>query len=249
MGPRKVLLFGGTGFVGSRVLRDARRRGWRVVCATRGGVPLVDDVAGPTFPPPEFVSLDATSRSQVAQFVQDHPDAAAVVSCVGRLTRNHAEARRVCGDANVNIAAAVYEHGRAVRRVVLVSAEPCHESLPLLGSGWLWKGYFHGKRMAERAVLENLAGRGVVLRPGFIYGTRHVAVGDGCIPLPLWLLGRPLEVALRPLHRRGVLLPPVSVDVVAAAIVHSMEVSDFSGIVDYYDMQKAAAAAERTGRE
>ncbi|EKF98753.1 hypothetical protein TCSYLVIO_010343 [Trypanosoma cruzi] len=247
---RKLLLFGGTGFVGSRVLYKALQRGWKVTCASRGGLPpvgspLLDeavlrhhhppeenstDVAEdatrqitPFHSPLEFVSLDATSRSQVFHFIEDNPDATAVVSCIGVLTRDHNEARRVCGDANVNIAAALYERGKGVRRMVLVSAEPYHEALPVLGSRWLLKGYFYGKKIAERAVLENLGDRGVVLRPGFIYGTRYLPLGEGFVPLPLWLLGRPLEAVLRPLHRGGILLPPVDVDVVAEAAVRAID--------------------------
>ncbi|KAF8290007.1 hypothetical protein TcG_03973 [Trypanosoma cruzi] len=268
---RKLLLFGGTGFVGSRVLYKALQRGWKVTCASRGGLPpvgspLLDeavlrhhhppeenstDVAEdatrqitPFHSPLEFVSLDATSRSQVFHFIEDNPDATAVVSCIGVLTRDHNEARRVCGDANVNIAAALYERGKGVRRMVLVSAEPYHEALPVLGSRWLLKGYFYGKKIAERAVLENLGDRGVVLRPGFIYGTRYLPLGEGFVPLPLWLLGRPLEAVLRPLHRGGILLPPVDVDVVAEAAVRAIDADAPVGVMDYAKMQELCAESQ-----
>ncbi|RNF10083.1 hypothetical protein TraAM80_01832 [Trypanosoma rangeli] len=265
MASRKLLLLGGTGFVGTHVLRKALQRGWKVICASRGGLPpvgspLLDEavlrhhhppernptdaaegIAGDitTFHSPlEFVSLDATSRSQVFHFLEDHPDATAVVSCIGHLSRDHVEARRICGDANINIAAAVYERGQGVRRVVLVSAAPLHEFLPLLSSRWLLKGYFYGKKIAERAVLENLGDRAVVLCPSFIHGTRYVQMGEGFIPLPLWLLGRPLEAALRPLHRDGLLLPPVDVDVVAEVVARAIEGQAPVGVLDYYKMQE-----------
>ncbi|RNF26933.1 uncharacterized protein Tco025E_00799 [Trypanosoma conorhini] len=269
MSSKKLLLLGGTGFVGTRVLCKALQRGWKVICASRGGLPPVgsplldeavlrhhhppergpanaaeDNTAGhiTTFQSPlEFVSLDATSRAQVFHFLEDHPDATAVVSCIGRLTRDHVEARRICGDANINIAAALYERGKGVRRVVLVSAAPLHESLPFLGSSWLLKGYFYGKKIAERAMLENLGDRAVVLRPGLIHGTRYVQLGEGFIPLPLWLLGHPLEAALRPLHRGGLLLPPVDVDVVAETAVRAIAGETPVGVLDYYKMRELCA--------
>ncbi|CBH12586.1 hypothetical protein, conserved [Trypanosoma brucei gambiense DAL972] len=258
----KLLIFGGTGFVGSVVVRKALQRGWRVICATRGGVPIhgsplyneftsLQQKHGDTFSqgvahdtchvpqPLEFVSLDATSRLQVFQFMDDHPDASAIISCIGLLTRDHEMARRVCGDANVNIAAALYERRAVARRMVLISAEPVGTRAGFfLNSRWALKGYFMGKRIAERAVLENLGDDGAVLRPGFIYGTRHVPLGEGCVPVPLWPIGKPLEAVLRPLHLHGLLVPPISVDVVAEAAVRLAEAPGPSTVLDYYGMQQ-----------
>ncbi|KAH9597902.1 NAD-dependent epimerase/dehydratase [Trypanosoma melophagium] len=291
VGHKKLLLLGGTGFVGSHILYNALQSGWRVVCATRGGVPkpgvpLLDAALQQYYygtqqhtsphninntssnnnnnseeglqcctPPLEFVSLDACSRSQVFALFADHPDTTAVVSCVGARTHNHVEARRVCGDANVNIAAAIYTRGAAVRRVVLISAEPLRRSqqqqqqqtqkhnglffttptLPLaLSPQWrLWRGYFHGKRLAERAVLENFPDRAVVLRPGL------VVYGDG----PLALIARPLECALRPLHSAcGVCTPPMHVKVLAGAVMRAIEDGHTTpGVWDYDRMHQVCA--------
>nr|CCC91552.1 conserved hypothetical protein [Trypanosoma congolense IL3000] len=262
MHSRKLLVFGGTGYVGSAIVRKALQRGWRVVSATRGGVPTpgspLHDISAVTHQnhedalgqgsgdratqsprPLEFVSLDAGSRSQVFEFMEDHLDATAVISCVGVLTRDHIEARRVCGDANVNIAAALYEKASAVRRMVLISAEPPGRYASIfLKSRWALKGYFLGKEIAERAVLENLGDRGAVLRPGFIHGTRYQALGVGCVPVPLWLIGSPLEMAFRPLHCGGLLAPPISVEVVAEAALRAAESLGPCLQLDYYGMQQ-----------
>ncbi|KAH8613610.1 putative NAD dependent epimerase dehydratase family NAD(P)H binding [Trypanosoma vivax] len=258
---RKLLVFGGTGFIGSAVIKRALRRGWHVVCGTRGGLPAsgsplsielerlkvakqrssveaegleVLDFESSL----EFITIDATSRSQVAQFLEDQADASAIVSCVGKLTRDHDEARRVCGDANANIAAVLYESNHAARRFVLVSAEPPNPFNNVLCHRWVLKGYLLGKKIAERAVLENLGARGVVLRPGFVYGSRYVPLGGSGISIPLWLLGKPLETVLRPLGKHGILVPPVNVDVVAEAALQAAEGSTASGILNYYDMQE-----------
>ena len=56
--------------------------------------------------------------------------------------------------------------------------------------------YFEGKRSAERALLAAFpaAGAGVVLRPGFMYGTRMVPISQFQLPLPLGLFGKPLQL-------------------------------------------------------
>lgn len=59
--------------------------------------------------------------------------------------------------------------------------------------------YFNGKRRAEQALLDAYPDSGIVLRPGFIYGTRELPVEVPAIlkpivgsklALPLWLLGQ-----------------------------------------------------------
>ena len=57
--------------------------------------------------------------------------------------------------------------------------------------------YFNGKRRAEQALLDAYPDKGVVLRPGFIYGTRAVPLPAAVQPItgpelkiPLWLLGK-----------------------------------------------------------
>lgn len=62
------------------------------------------------------------------------------------------------------------------------------------------KGYFHGKRRTEEALIDAYPETGVILRPGFIHGTRDVPlpskvlgmtnpVGDK-VSLPLWAVGK-----------------------------------------------------------
>lgn len=90
---------------------------------------------------------------------------------------------KINGDANV---VAIEECAKAgVPRFVYVST--VENNLP----DFVLRGYFHGKRRAEQAVHDKFSDNGVVLRPGFIHGTRTVpvpAVGD--LHLPLWLLGK-----------------------------------------------------------
>ena len=57
--------------------------------------------------------------------------------------------------------------------------------------------YFNGKRRAEQALLDAFPETGVVLRPGFIYGTRDVPLPTAIhsitgpeLKIPLWLIGK-----------------------------------------------------------
>lgn len=326
---KKLLLFGGTGFVGSNVARKALLRGYTVVIATRGGVPdagsplealarrakvvggrtaaleatklgavgLASEAPIPSVTPEEvasgsarhgpssearneeqsglvdyargategesalsFVGIDASSRQQVFHFMNDHPDATAVVSAVGLLTRNYEDARQSNGDANTNIAAGICHEKLmpAVSKFVYVSAEPYNTYMPrTVGSRRLLKGYFCGKRIAERAVLDNMAKRGVVLRPGFIYGTRFLSVPSATneagtvIPIPLGLIGKPLDVLLSAVGGTKVFTPPVDVDVVAETTVRALEWADIpekdiSGIVDVHSMKRICRMEDPT---
>ncbi|KPI84050.1 hypothetical protein ABL78_6895 [Leptomonas seymouri] len=324
----KLLLFGGTGFVGSRIAQKALSRGYKVIVATRGGAPpfgspmdklskRVRMIGGPAaarealhlarggsipsaeFPAStsaspsssapasspnsadaqplsadqltrmvyemedeaalEFISIDASSRDQVFHFLHDHPDATAVINAVGLLTRNYDDARQANGDVMSNIAAGVY-HPKlvpAVRKVVYVSAEPYHlYSSRIVGSKRLLKGYFHGKRIGEKAVLNNLGERGVVLRPSMIYGTRHILLHAPASPeavttlsIPLGWIGYPLDKLLTMVGGGKLLTPPVDVDVVAETAVRACEWADntalsFHGICDVYRMHEICHRAD-----
>ncbi len=104
--------------------------------------------------------------------------------------------------------------------------------------------YFNGKRRAEEALLDAYPGSGVILRPGFIYGTRHVhlPVADTSIPLPLWIVGKPLEKLfnLYPVKLareklpgvKALLVPPIAVEALAKTAV-AVAASDASLINRY----------------
>jgi len=75
--------------------------------------------------------------------------------------------------------------------------------------------------------------RGTILRPGFIYGSRHVSKS---VTLPLWLIGSPLGVVTDNFLARTIgglpllgsvlevpLVPPVSVDSIGSAAVDAIQ--------------------------
>ncbi|KAG0449371.1 hypothetical protein HPP92_027411 [Vanilla planifolia] len=86
--------------------------------------------------------------------------------------------------------------------------------------------------------LPNVIYQGVILRPGFIHGTRQV----GGIKIPLGVVGSPLEMILqhaKPLSKVPVFgplfTPPVSVAAVSRVAVRAATDQVFPpGIVDVY---------------
>lgn len=77
---------------------------------------------------------------------------------------------KVNGDANIT---AIEACARAnVPRFVYISA--VENNLPKS----ILRGYFSGKRRTENALLNAFPDTGIVLRPGFIHGTRTVSIGN-----------------------------------------------------------------------
>jgi nucleoside-diphosphate-sugar epimerase len=218
--PRKVVIFGGNGYVGSTIARIAVQSGLHVVGGSKsGGKPQLSRYATPEegkwIDEVEWNRIDATERYNVAEFLDYHDDADAVISTIGLLTRDKKKARRINGDTNVNIAAAVYERDR-IRRMVFISGALMWPATRLL------PGYYWGKEQAERAIAENLGPRGVALRPGMISGTR-VATRYR-LPVPLWIAGTPMETIFAPVYRAtglSILTPPSTVEDVAKAALYA----------------------------
>ncbi|VFR03162.1 unnamed protein product [Cuscuta campestris] len=137
---------------------------------------------------------------------------------------------KINGTANVDAIRAAAEEG--VKRFVYISAADFGFV------NYLLQGYYEGKRAAETELLTRYTYGGVILRPGFIYGTRRV----GSMKLPLGVVGSPLEMVLQ--HAKSLnqlplvgplLTPPVNVTAVAKVAVRAATDTVFPpGIVDVY---------------
>ena len=233
--PKKLVIFGANGYVGSTIARIAVNSGVQVVGASRSGQEPLRRRNAPEsdydwVKEVQWSKVDALERRDVQDFLDYHNDADAVVSSIGVMSLDHKFAKRVNGDANVNIVSAVYERPQ-LRRLVYVSAMPMNPATQVL------HGYYSGKRQTERAMGENLGGRGVALRPGMVSGTRIVS--NYGIPLPLWLAGTPMEVIFRPIYNvtgLTLLAPPSNVEDVARAALYSAlqsAVPDQTELVEY----------------
>lgn len=236
-----MIVFGGSGYVGSAVARLAIQRGWSVISASRTGRPTIPvaKALGPWVDSVTWEQADALDRPSVYELFERYPETTAVVSCIGALTLDKKRGRAINGDASVNIAAAVYETPE-VKKMVFISAATVW---PLNKIGL--KGYFEGKRYCEKAMATNLGDRAVSLRPGFIYGNRVLA--SGAI-FPLGAFGYPLELIARPIYsatQGWSPSPPISVEVLGNAAVSCASPAEFQGkpvcgILEYDDIVFAA---------
>ncbi|XP_072975065.1 uncharacterized protein At1g32220, chloroplastic [Typha angustifolia] len=229
----KIVILGGSGFVGSAICKAAVSKGIEVVSLSRSGKPSYSD---------SWVDQVTWMAGDVfyARWEEILVGATAVVSTLGGFGSEE-QMKRINGEANILAVDAAKSFG--VPKFILISVHDYNLPSFLLSSG-----YFTGKRKAESEVLSKYPSSGVVLRPGFIYGKRKV---DG-FEIPLDLVGEPLERLLlaienftKPLSSLPasdlLLAPPVSVDDVAYAAINAVGDDDFFGVFTIEQIKEAAA--------
>lgn len=223
----KLLVLGGSGFVGSHVCKEALDKGLVVCSLNRSGKPSLNE------PWADKVIWKQGDLLEPASLKDAMDNVSAVVSCVGGFGSN-SFMYKINGTANINAIRAAAEKG--VKRFVYVSAA----DFGLVN--YLLQGYYEGKRASEAELLSKFTYGGVILRPGFIHGTRRV----GSVKIPLGLVGSPMQMVLqnaKPLARLPLvgplLTPPVSVASVAKVAVRAATDPVFPpGIVDVYGIMR-----------
>ncbi|KAF7809469.1 NADH dehydrogenase [Senna tora] len=228
----RVVVLGGSGFVGSAICKAAISKGIEVISLSRSGRPTYTD---PWVDQVTWISGDVFYVNWDEVLV----GATAVVSTLGGFGSEE-QMKRINGEANVVAVNAAKEYG--IPKFILISVHDYNLPPFLLSSG-----YFTGKRKAESEVLSKYPNSGVVLRPAFIYGKRRV---DG-FELPLDLVGEPAERILKAVENFTkplsslpasdlLLAPPVSVDDVAFAVVNAITDDDEFGILTIDQIKEAA---------
>lgn len=223
----KLLVLGGNGFVGSHICKEAVDRGLTVASLSRSGRPLIHDSWVSNVIWHQGSLLSSYSWTEALNGVTS------VISCVGGFG-SQSYMYKINGTANINAIRAASEKG--VKRFVYIS------SADFGLANYLLQGYYEGKKAAETELLTKFAYGGVILRPGFIYGTRNV----GSVKLPLGVIGSPLEMVLqhaKPLKQLPLVgplfTPPVNVTAVAKVAVRAATDPVFPpGIVDVYGIQR-----------
>ncbi|KAL6594374.1 hypothetical protein ACP70R_048567 [Stipagrostis hirtigluma subsp. patula] len=229
--PDKLLVLGGSGFLGSHVCQEALDRGFAVSSLNRSGKPSISEswTDKVIWNQGHFlvISLNLLHlRMLWTAFLL-------CVSCVGGFGSN-SFMYKINGTANINAIRAAAERG--VKRFVYVSAA----DFGLVN--YLLKGYYEGKRAAEAELLIKFTYGGVILRPGLIHGTRRV----GNLKIPLGLVGSPMQMVLqnaKPLTRLPLvgplLTPPVPVTSVAKVAVRAATDPVFPpGLVDVHGIMR-----------
>lgn len=226
-GPPKMVVFGGNGFVGTRICEQGVSMGLKVISINRSGRPDWLKASWAS-----NVDWEVGDALEPASYTDALKGAAAGVSCVGGFGSDETM-YRVCG--KTNIAAIQTAASVGVKRFVFISVHDY--GFP----DFFVRGYFTGKRDAEKTLQECFGENGVALRPGLIHGTRNV----GSIGLPLGAVFGPMEKGLnlipniKQLTQLPVvgpaLLPPVNVDAVAkAAVTAAMDPSVPGGPMDVW---------------
>ncbi|KAK4600515.1 hypothetical protein RGQ29_010243 [Quercus rubra] len=223
----KLLVLGGSGFVGSHVCREALDRGLTVASLSRSGRSTIRDSWA------NHITWHQGNLLLPDTLKEALSGATAVISCVGGFGSN-SHMYKINGTANINAIRAAAEQG--VKRFVYVSATDFGVA------NYLLKGYYEGKRAAETELLTKFPYSGVILRPGFIYGTRSV----GSMKIPLGVIGSPLEMVLqhaKPMSQLPLVGPlfisPVNVTAVAQVAVRAATDPVFPpGIIDVPGIQR-----------
>nr|XP_023891068.1 uncharacterized protein At1g32220, chloroplastic [Quercus suber]POE62346.1 uncharacterized protein, chloroplastic [Quercus suber] len=224
---QKLLVLGGSGFVGSHVCREALDRGLTVASLSRSGRSSIRDSWA------NHVTWHQGNLLLPDTLKEALSGATAVISCVGGFGSN-SHMYKINGTANINAISAAAEQG--VKRFVYVSATDFGVA------NYLLQGYYAGKRAAETELLSKFPYSGVILRPGFIYGTRSV----GSMKIPLGVIGSPLEMVLqhaKPMSQLPLVGPlfisPVNVTAVAQVAVRAATDPVFPpGIIDVPGIQR-----------
>ncbi|EOA21046.1 hypothetical protein CARUB_v10001385mg, partial [Capsella rubella] len=230
----KLLVLGGNGFVGSHVCKEALDRGLSVSSLSRSGRSSLKEswATRVTWHQGNLLSSDLLKDALEG--------VTSVISCVGGFGSN-SYMYKINGTANINAIRAASEKG--VKRFVYISAADFGLA------NYLLSGYYEGKRAAETELLTRFAYGGIILRPGFIYGTRSV----GSMKIPLGVFGSPMEMVLqqaKPLNQLPLVgplfTPPVNVESVAKVAVRAATDPVFPpGIVDVHGIQRYSQQKSR----
>tara|TARA_B110000977_G_scaffold146001_2_gene185204 strand:+ start:8482 stop:9429 length:948 start_codon:yes stop_codon:yes gene_type:complete len=206
---KKIAVLGGTGFVGTRVVKLLQTAGADVVSVSKSGT--------------GGVAIDLTDAGCGEALKAALQGCDAVVSCVGVIGGDDDKNRLGNGDANVVAVAAAEAAG--VKRFVYVSVASIVPDV--VGGAGVLKGYFEGKEIAESAVTKSFGEKNasLIVKPSFIYGGDAFGINPprvtkqyGDILVKLLGAGFVKSIAEKmPGPIKLTLAEPVSVDDVASA--------------------------------
>jgi nucleoside-diphosphate-sugar epimerase len=218
--PPALVVFGGTGFVGTAVLAEAlsQSKDLQIFVVSRTGVAprwLSDEPVYRTNRL-SFLKGDLLAPQTVRQALRAVSKKYRIVgciSCVGAITPwSQTNMVRTCGDANINAYTISKEMGAA--RFAVITRDRSNMDDWWYPFPYLLPGYYEGKRKIEEFVANDVenAGNAICLRAGFVTGTRRTVPG-----LPTWVkIAVPLDGMYKLVDR---LCPTIGVEELAGAAV------------------------------
>lgn len=172
-----IVVFGGNGYVGSRICEEGIKEGYKVISVSRSGKkPLWLSSKCEWANNVNWAKGDGSNISTYESYIKN---IRGVVSCIGGFHYNQSIMEQINGDINVNVCKESKKNN--VKRFVYISAD---RTIEFIGKYFI-NGYFKGKTKSEIAVSEIYGNNGVSFKAGAISGTRYIF--NGWIPLPLYL--------------------------------------------------------------
>ena len=215
-----LVVFGGTGFVGTAVLAEAlsQNEDLQIFVVSRTGVAPKWLSAEPVYQTTRlsFVGGDLLAPQTVRKAlhaVTRRYNIVACISCVGAITPwSQTNMVRICGDANINAYTISKEMGAT--KFAVITRDRSNMDDWWYPFPHLIPGYYAGKDKIEQFVANDVqnAGNAICLRAGFVVGTRRTLPG-----LPTWVK---IAVPLDGLYKLvDGLCPTIGVDELAGAAV------------------------------
>ena len=195
---KRIVIFGGNGFLGREVIKKSLAKGYVVTSVSRSGAPQIEDAWTTQV---NWVRGDVFAPETWNQYL----NADAVINTIGILLENKIQTyEKMNVEAAKTIAQEVAKHPN----VQLIHISAAHFTDHLL------KGYFHSKLRGEQAVLEAIPSAQII-RPNFMYGAARKGTNIEANVIQTW---RKIPFIFQPI--KG--LKPQRVEDVAQEIVDTI---------------------------
>jgi len=257
--PPRILVLGGTGFVGMELCRQGLALGWEIVALSRRGPPP-KTLENNLFASVSWEKGDATQAGVIEQIIKAKGPFTAVFHAIGALFDGSSSLRSL--NAIVSAAGSVVDEGvtyddltRKTAFALLAAAEAsCAPKTPYVflsaaEAGWpdvtcgsfidkfvapnFLQRYLTAKRAVEAKLLVSDRIRGVILRPSFIWNWRKF---DILPPVCIYTIFSCLPFIDR----------PIRVEMLVAAAIAAIEQPGVRGVQDSNAMRMLAASAPKT---
>lgn len=254
--PPRILVLGGTGFVGMELCRQGLALGWQIVAVSRRGPPS-ETLENKLFASVSWEKGDATQAGVIEQIIKTKGPFTAVFHAIGALFDGSSSLRSL--NAIISGAGSVVDEGvtyddltRKTAFALLAAAESscapqtAYVFLSAAEAGWpnqtcgsfidkfvapnFLQRYLTAKRAVEAKLLDSDRIRSVILRPSFIWTWRKL---DILVPVCLYSILQCLPFIDR----------PVRVEMLVAAAIAAIEQPSVSGVLDSNAMRMLAASA------